>query len=406
MKKSSAKLEYEKASTLRDQIQAIERVVEKQKIISSRQVNSDVIALARNNGDACVQIFFIRSGKLIGHEYFILEGTEGEKDSKVISQFIKQFYAEAAFIPSEVMLPNEVDEALVIQRWLNNQRSGHKVQLKVPRRGTSKQLVKMATENAAETLRALKAQWKTDKHKQSTALNELQQALGLSKPPNRIECYDIYNIQGTVATGSMVVFEQGTPSKKLYRHFNIKSVHGPDDYASMEEVLTRRFRRWQSSQERQQVGEKQDLSFAILPNLLIVDGGRGQLSRALVVLKKYGLINRITAVGLAKEEELLYLANQSKPLALSRHSQGLYLLQRIRDEAHRFAITAHRKLRKKRSFSSKLDSIPGIGPVRKKALLQKFGSVKNISEAPVKELAAIPVITKKLAQEIKEYFAS
>ncbi|HEY60361.1 MAG TPA: excinuclease ABC subunit UvrC [Anaerolineae bacterium] len=405
MGKMSANMQYEEATAIRDQILAIERVVEKQKVISPRQTDSDVIAMARSNGDACVQIFFIRNGKLIGREYFILEGAEDEKDSEVISQFIKQFYAEAAFIPSEVLLPNEVDEALVIQHWLNQQGSDRKIQLKVPRRGTPKQLVKMATENAVETLQALKTQWEADKHKQSAALNELQQALGLKQPPNRIECYDISNIQGTAAVGSMVVFEQGIPSKKLYRRFNIRSVQGPDDYASMEEVLTRRFRRWQISQEKLLVGEKRDPSFAVLPDLLIVDGGKGQLNRVLAVLSIFGLKNRLIAAGLAKEEELLYLPNRRLPLALPKHSQGLYLLQRIRDEAHRFAITAHRKLRQKRGLLSKLDSIPGIGPARKKVLLQKFGSLKNISNAQVEELVEIPGITEKLAREINEYLA-
>jgi excinuclease ABC subunit C len=405
MEKKSANMQYEEATVIRDHILAIERVVEKQKVISPHQTDSDVIAMARSNGDACVQIFFIRNGKLIGREYFILEGAEDEKDSEVISQFIKQFYAEAAFIPPEVLLPNEVEEALIIQHWLNQQGSGCKIQLKVPRRGTPKQLVKMAAENAVETLQALKTQWEADKHKQSAALNELQEALGLKQPPNRIECYDISNIQGTAAVGSMVVFEQGTPSKKLYRRFNIRSVQGPDDYASMEEVLTRRFRRWQISQEKQLVGEKRDPSFAVLPDLLIVDGGKGQLNRALAVLSRFGLKNRFIATGLAKEEELLYLPDRRLPLALPKHSQGFYLLQRIRDEAHRFAITAHRKRRQKHSISSKLDSILGIGPARKKALLQKFGSVKNISNAQVEELVKIPGITKKLAREINEYLA-
>jgi len=399
----SKDLQYEQAALIRDQILAIERVVEKQKVISSRQMNSDVVALARNNGEACVQIFFIRSGKLIGREYFILEGTDEEKDSEVIAQFLKQFYANAAFIPSEVLLPNEVEESIIIQQWLNQGRGGKKIQLKVPRRGTSKQLVKMATENAIETLRALKEQWEADTHKQSAALAQLQKVIGLAQPPNRIECYDISNIQGTAAVGSMVVFEQGTPNKKLYRRFNIKSVHGPDDYASMEEVLVRRFRRWQASQEQQEVGKKADLSFSVLPDLLIVDGGLGQLNRAIGVLNQFNLKDKVQAAALAKEEELLFIPGNAKPIALPKKSQGLYLLQRIRDEAHRFAITAHRIRRQKHAFLSPLDQIPGIGPARKRALLLKFGSIQNIGKASPESIMQLPGITEALAKQILDH---
>ena len=402
MQMMAEKMQYEKAATIRDQIQSIQKVVEKQKVISTRQMDSDVVALARSNGEACVQIFFIRSGKLVGREYFILEGTDEEKDSEVIAQFLKQFYAETATFPSEVLLPNDVEEAIIIQQWLNQQKGGKKISIRVAHRGTSKQLVQMATENALETLRALKAQWEADTLKQSAALAELQNALEMEKPPNRIECYDISNLQGAAAVGSMVVFEQGTPNKKLYRRFNIKSVHGPDDFASMEEVLNRRFRRWHAAQENQAVGTKSDPAFAVLPDLLIVDGGLGQLSRAISVLEKHNLNRKILAVGLAKENELLYLKARKDPLALPKHSQGLYLLQRIRDEAHRFAITAHRKQREKQGFQSVLDTIAGIGPHRKRALLKKFGSVENIRKASVEQIMEIPGISEVLARQIHE----
>ena len=297
MRQLSSQMDFEQAAVVRDQIFAIEKVVERQKIISNREEDSDVIALARSNGDSCVQVFFIRNGRLIGREYFILEGTEDEADSEVISEFIKQFYSEASHIPREVLLPNEVEEAVIIQQWLHQQRGGEKVQIRIPRRGSSRDLVKMATENAVETLTALKSQWEADTHKQSQSLAELQQALGMEKPPNRIECYDISNIHGTAAVGSMVVFEHGVPNKKLYRRFNIKTVSGPDDFASMEEVLARRFKRWLAIQETQAVGEKVDESFAILPDLLVVDGGKGQLSRAVKVASQYNNLEGTTIVG-------------------------------------------------------------------------------------------------------------
>ena len=400
MSLSSHKMDFEKATVLRDQIQAIEKVVERQKIISSSDMNSDAIALARSNGDSCMQIFFIRNGRLIGREYFVLEGTEDENDSVIISQFIKQFYAESSSIPQEILLPNELEESLIIQQWLNQVRGGKKVHLKIPRRGTRHDLIKLATDNAVDTLRALKAQWEVDTHKQSQALAQIQDALNLNTPPNRIECYDISNTQGTAAVGSMVVFEQGIPNKKLYRRFNIKTVVGPDDFASMEEVLSRRFKRWKSAQENEGVGKKTDQSFSFLPDLLVVDGGKGQLNRAVKVLVEFGLDKKILAAGLAKEHELLYLPGKDIPIELSRNSQGLFLLQRIRDEAHRFAITAHRNLRKKEKFISRLDQIPGIGPSRKKELLKKFGSLGGVKKAPISEMTEISGITHELALKI------
>ena len=379
MEKASNQLNYEKAAVVRDQIQAVERVVERQKIISNERKDSDVIAMARSNGEACVQIFFIRSGKLIGREYFILEGTEEEDNTEILEEFIKQFYSQAAYIPNKVMLPQEVEEALIINEWLNTKRGGEKVQITVPKRGQSKALVKMAAENAAETLRSLEIRWKADKDRQRDALGEIQQALGMSEPPNRIECYDISNTQGTASVGSMVVFEQGIPNKKLYRRFNIRTVTGPDDFASMREVLTRRFSNYFTEAEaKSSPGYKPDLAFSLLPDLLIVDGGKGQLRQAIEVLEENDLTGQFTIVGLAKEEELLFLPNFSEPIRLDDHSQGYYLVQRIRDEAHRFAITAHRNKRGKIGLTSRLDTIPGIGPARRKELISRFGSIQGI----------------------------
>ena len=404
MAAAADQLNFEKAAQIRDQLQSIERVVEKQKVITSEEGNSDVLAIARANNEACIQVFFIRNGRLMGREYFVMEGTEEIPDAGVMAEFIKQFYTEAAVIPERVLLPNEVEEAQIIRQWLRTKRGGEKVELSVPRSGTAQDLVEMATENAVETLQALRTQWEADKNKQVQALTEIQQALALSEPPNRIECFDISNTQGTASVGSMVVFEQGTPSRGHYRHFNIKTVIGPDDFASMEEVLTRRFRRWQAAQENQLVGAKPDPSFAVLPDLLIVDGGQGQLGRAVKVLESFNLMEIVPVAGLAKQQEELFQPGRKDSVILPRHSQGLFLLQRIRDEAHRFAITAHRKARGKVGVASRLDAIPGIGPARRKVLLEKFGDIEGIRQATLEDLITITGINEEIARAILSGF--
>jgi excinuclease ABC subunit C len=394
-------LQYEKAAAIRDQLNAIDRVVERQKVVSSDQTDSDVIAMARADGEACVQVFFIRSGKLIGREYFILEGTEEENDGEVLAEFVKQFYAQAAFVPHQVLLPEELAEAHIISQWLNSRKAGEAVEITVPHQDLNRELVEMAAENAVETLTALRTRWEADKNRQTVALSEIQEALDLPEPPGRIECYDISTTQGVASVGSMVVFEQGTPTKKLYRRFNIKTVLGQDDFASMEEVLNRRFRRWQAAQGAAKVGKPPDPAFAVLPDLLLVDGGKGQLSRAAAVLEAYNLLDTVPVAGLAKSEEELFVPGRHDSIFLERHSQGLYLVQRIRDEAHRFAITAHRKRRSKQGLASRLDVIPGIGPARRKALLNAFGSIDGIKDAPAEQIAQIKGITLDMAQSIK-----
>jgi len=404
MQRASEEMRFEKAAALRDQLKAIQSIIERQKIVfATDYLDSDVLAMARSNGEACVQIFFIRGGKLIGREYFILEGTEDEADTEVMEQFITQFYTEAATIPQQVMLPQEIEEAKIISQWLRSKRGGEKVEFFVPKEGQSRELVQMATENATETLQALRAQWQADTHKQEQALTELQQALNLPRPPNRIECYDISNMQGTAIVGAMVVFTQGVPDKKLYRKFNIESVVGaPDDFASMEEMLTRRFRRWRGGQEAESApGAKRDESFSFLPDLVIIDGGKGQLGRAVSVLEKFGLRDVVPIVGLAKQREEIFFPHKSESLMLPRHAQALYLVQRIRDEAHRYGITAHRKKRQKIGMASQLDSIPGIGPTRRKTLLKHFGSVDKIRDASLEELKA--VVPEDVANSIKAH---
>ncbi len=411
MQKASEEMRFEKAAALRDQLKAVGSIIERQKIVfASDYKDSDVLAMARTDGEACVQIFFIRGGKLIGREYFILEGTEDTADREVMTEFVKQFYTEAANIPEQVMIPEEIkmEEASIISQWLKSKRGGQKVELFVPKDGQPHELVQMAAENASETLQALRAQWQADAHKQEQALGELQSALKLSAPPNRIECYDVSHTQGVATVGAMIVFEQGVPAKNLYRKFNIDStsIGSPDDFASMEEMLTRRFRRWHASaslSEDQTPGAKKDASFSFLPDLIIIDGGKGQLGRVVKVLEQFDLFDKVPVVGLAKQEEEIFFPHNSQPLLLPRHSQGLYLVQRIRDEAHRYGITAHRARRSKQGLASQLDSIPGIGPARRKALLKHFGSMDKIKEANVEELAAVKGMNISAAESIKAH---
>ncbi len=407
MEKAAEEMRFEKAAALRDQLKAMQSIIERQKIVfGSDYADSDVIAMARADGEACVQIFFIRGGKLIGREYFILEGTEDTTDNQVMAEFVKQFYTEAAVIPQQVLLPQEIEERIIISQWLRSKRGGEKVELFVPNEGQPRDLVQMAAENATETLQSLKAQWQADAHRQEQALSDLQTHLNLPAPPNRIECYDVSHTQGVATVGAMVVFEQGVPSKKLYRRFNIEStsIGAPDDFASMEEMLTRRFRRWKGSQDAESgPGSKKDAAFSFLPDLIIIDGGKGQLGRAVKVMEEFGLMDVVRVVGLAKQEEEIFFPHKSEPLMLPRHSQGLYLMQRIRDEAHRYGITAHRKKRSKLGLASQLDSIPGIGPARRKALLKHFGSVDKIREASLEELLKVKGVNETSAKNVKAH---
>ncbi|MCC6905751.1 MAG: excinuclease ABC subunit UvrC, partial [Anaerolineae bacterium] len=358
MQEASEKMEYEHAARYRDQLQAIERVIQTQKVVSTTDTNQDVIAFAREDNDACVQIFIIRGGKIVGREHYVLEGTADEEPEEIVSEFLKQFYDQAAEVPAEVLLPHEVEEAEIIERWLQNKR-GTKVALKVPLRGQKRDLIRMATENAGETLAMLRAQWHADTHKQESSLKELQDALSLPTPPARIECFDISNTQGTAISASRVVFVQGVPKKGEYRKFNIRTVVGhPDDFASMREALTRRFRRWQEAQDDTQhrPGQKDDPTWEMLPDLLMIDGGKGQLGVAVEVLQAFDLYGKVPVIGLAKQHEEIFVPGRALSILLPRRSQGLYLIQRIRDEAHRFAITAHRNKRSKLGLASQLDS--------------------------------------------------
>ncbi|MCO5184142.1 MAG: excinuclease ABC subunit UvrC [Anaerolineae bacterium] len=404
---ASENLDFERAARYRDQLRAIEKIVEKQKVISAAKADQDVVAFARDEGDACVQIFFIRHGKLIGREYFLLENTDGENDETVLGDFLTQFYDSAAHVPKEVLLPSEVEEARIIEQWLKQKR-GTKVSLQIPQRGQKKELVDMAATNAADTLATLRQQWAADRSKHVTAMNELKEALDLPTQPSRIECYDISHTQGTNTVGSMVVFVQGAPRKSDYRRFNVKSVTN-DDYGAMKEVLTRRFERYKDASNGEltdpnQIGKpRRETAWALLPDLLIVDGGKGQLAMAVEILEQFDLQDEVPVVGLAKREEELFLPNNPVSVLLDRRSQGLYLVQRVRDEAHRFANEGHRKRRSKAGTASILDSIPGVGPKRRKLLIDQFESLDGIRDATVEEIASVPGIPVEVAESVKAH---
>jgi excinuclease ABC subunit C len=391
MEEAARALEFEKAISLRDQLQAVESITERQKISSTTKNDEDVIAFAREKNEACVQIFFIRGGRLIGKEYFILEGTLDEEPGQIMASFIGQFYGSAPYVPPRILLQTEPYDTSVILSWLEEKRGG-KVSLKVPQRGGKKMLVDMVAENATAALQQLRAKWLTDTGKTATALKELEEQLHLLKPPKRVECYDISDIRGTSAVGSMVVFENGRPRPSNYRRFKIKTVTGNDDYAMMQEVLRRRFKR---------ANLQASSSWAVMPDLVLIDGGRGHLNSAIEVMQELG-IDTVPLASLAKENEEVFLPDAAEPLILPRNSQALYLLQRIRDEAHRFALSYHLKVRRKTTMTSALE-VPGIGPKRRRALMKQFGSVRRIKEASVEEIAAVPGITRALAERVKEY---
>ncbi len=403
MLKAADNLQFEIAARYRDQIRAAEQIVERQRVVSTVDVDEDVIAIANDRNGACVQVFVIRRGKLIGRETFFLEKGNNPDTEEILSSFLKQFYDAATYIPSRVLLPRDLDERRIIQEWLRQKR-GEVVQLRLPSGTEDQELLQMALDNAREALRVMLAQWKSDKNRQAEAVSALQEALGLQRPPVRIEGYDISTLQGTNTVGSMVVFVQGTPNKSEYRRFKIRQtgrIGEPNDYAAMREMLRRRFRR-AMEQTRVAPGDREFEKWRVMPDLLVVDGGRGQLNVALEVLDEFGLRSDIPAIGLAKREEEIILPDKPDPIKLSPTSPALRLVVHIRDEAHRFAVSYHRKLRGKSSVASVLDSIPGIGTRRRRALLRRFGSLEGIKKASVEELAAVPGMNRKVAETLKE----
>jgi excinuclease ABC subunit C len=406
MEAAAEELEFELAARLRDQIEAVNQVLTRQKVISTRMTDQDVIALVAEEGGACVQMFYIRGGKLIGQNHYLLEGTEGDEAPNVaVQEFVKQYYQNAAYVPQEILLPCDIDETTIVQSWLRQKRGG-KVEITVPVRGDKKRLVEMAAENASQAMVQIRAEMRAKLGNTERALKELAEALGLPEPPRRIECYDISNFQGDHFVGSMVVCESGQMAKMEYRRFKIRCHEGkPDDYAMMREVLLRRLKEARAGNPK----------FHHLPDLIIVDGGRGQVSSAVAAIEAAGFTvpsrggaegsgeTTLPVCGLAKRFELLILPNEPDPVVLPRDSQALYLVQRIRDEAHRFANAYRALLQGKKQTRSALDGVPGIGPKRRKALLRAFGSVERLRQASVEEIAASPGMTRPVAEALVAY---
>ena len=472
MEAASEALEFERAALLRDQVRAIERVNENQKVVSQGGEDQDVVALAISGSEAWVEVFFVRYGKLTGRDHFLMEGTQDDDPPQIVGQFIKQFYDKAPHVPREILLQHPVKEdVVVIEEWLTEKR-GRRVAMRVPERGVKRRLVQMAAENAAQGLQQRAVKWLADTSNIQQAMSEIAEALNLPRPPARMECYDISNIQGTNPVGSMVVFEDGRPKASHYRRFQIKSVEGVDDYSMMQEMLRRRFRRLAeqiratnngheesaapkesteglrasagvlrvspsdpsspllalaegegdqdtalSSDHGSRVSPSAALSkegestlapskeeaWGIVPDLVLIDGGKGHLSAALQVFLELGLVDTIPLSSLAKEREELFVPQDPDPILLPKGSQGMFLVQRIRDEAHRFAITYHRQRRRKGAVKSAIDSVPGIGPKRRRMLVRQFGTAAGIRAASLEELASVPGMTIRLAQMVKEY---
>ncbi len=424
MEVHSEALRFEQAATTRDKLRAVERTMEQQKMAAFSRAEHDVIGFARAEDEACVVVMQVRNGKLIGREHFVVEGARDVAAEEVLGSFLQQFYASTDALPRAVLAPLLPSEADGLASYLAERR-GVRVQITVPERGEKRRLVELATRNAEEALERERAEWMADAARRDEALTELARALELPRMPERIECYDMSNIQGTAAVGSMVVFIDGRPEPKEYRRFRIRSGDTPDDFRMMGEVLRRRFSRVarlrsetgalslaavgadEAPETADELGEERtrpgDAGWAV-PDLVIVDGGKGQLSAAVAALTDLGITD-VPLAGLAKRFEELFVAGRPAPVVLPRRSQALYLVQRIRDEAHRFAITYHRDVRGKRALRSELDEIAGIGPGRKKALLKRFGSVRRIREASVEEVAATPGISHELAERLKAHLA-
>jgi excinuclease ABC subunit C len=437
MEDAAEVLEFERAADLRDRIRAAERVVTQQQIVYSSMADEDFVGVHHEGPYSAVQVFLVRGGRLIGREHFVLEGQGEESEAEIVWSFLIQYYSQTSDIPDEIVLPTEVDDMDSVRVWLTDRRveggsaSRRKVRVTAPRLGEKRKLIELATNNAREVLERLRAQWLADEARTTGAVVELQECLDLPQLPHRIECYDISHVQGTNQVASMVVFENGQPRRSAYRRFKIKHELGNNDYLSMQEVIGRRFRRaltgqlrrtgeqgtWETVDATSSEGESDSVAlaerepeteggWAEMPDLVIIDGGKGQLNAALEILDTME-ITELPVVGLAKENEEIFVREratgraQAEPVLLPRTSQAMYLVQRIRDEAHRFAITYHRNVRGRTGLRSALDEVQGIGPKRKRELLRRFGSVKGIRAATLEELAAVPGMTLKQARTLK-----
>ncbi len=470
METAAEALEFERAASLRDRLQSAQKVAERQRITSVGRGDLDAIAFSREDGEVAAQVFTVRDDKIVGREEFVLQDAEGASEAEVLSQFLQQYYDRATYVPPTILVPATPEDADPLESWLTDRRES-KVKLEVPQRGPKKQLLDLVRQNAGEALERMKLKWLQDERKTRGAVRELGEALDLPDPPRRIECYDISHIQGTSTVASMVVFEDGRPARHAYRRFRIKAGDQNDDFASMFEVISRRFKRvaderaaalgssesgvrgpsepaseapenplgglgdaiggrrvTQDESHAEALAEQAEKTgvvpdnagdagledteeptpkdsdpkgWSILPDLIIIDGGKGQLNAALEAMAAVNAPT-VPTVGLAKEREEIFRPGFSEPVLLPRTSQALYLVQRVRDEAHRFAVTYHQLVRKKRMVGSRLDTVAGIGPKRKKSLIQRFGSVSGIKAASDEELLKVPGVTAEILERLRE----
>ncbi len=404
MEQASDAMEFEKAAEYRELIDSVRQVAQRQKITHGDGDDKDVIAMAVEGADAVVQVFFIRGGKMIGRDHFYLQVAPQDTKPIILSSFIKQYYAGTPFVPHELMLENEIDDHEIVEEWLSQKR-GQKVFLRVPKKGTKEKLVELASENAAIVLKKDRERIKREEGRTIGAVHEIEQLLGINRAM-RMEAYDISNINGFESVGSMIVYEKGKPRRSDYRKFKIQTVHGPDDYASLEEVPTRRFRH--GLKEQKELSEKgMDFemgSFSRFPDLILMDGGRGQVNVALRVLEDLGI--SIPVCGMVKDDfhrtRGIYFNNEELPI--DTHSEAFHLVTRIQDEAHRFAIEYHRSLRSREQVHSILDDIDGIGPTRRKALMRTFQSLEGIRDASLEELTNAPSMNARSAKAVYDYF--
>ncbi|MCD8039510.1 MAG: excinuclease ABC subunit UvrC [Lachnospiraceae bacterium] len=404
MQQASERMEFEEAIKYRDLIESVEKISETQKMSDNIGEDKDVIALAVDGNETVVQVFFLRNGKLIGREHFYMTQVEEPMPGKILSSFVKQFYAGTPFIPREIMLAQEIEDMELVEQWLS-QKKGARVRFIVPQRGDKEKLVELAARNAQLILSQDRERIKREEGRTIGAVKELEELLGI-KPLTRIEAFDISNTSGFANVGSMVVYEKGKPKRSDYRKFRMKTVAGPDDYACMREVLTRRFRHGLDEREeiKREKGDESFGSFTKFPDLLLMDGGRGQVNIALQVLEELDV--NIPVCGMVKDDNHrtrgLYFHNVELPI--DKNSEGFKLVTRIQDEAHRFAITYHRSLRSKAQVHSVLDEIPGVGPSRRKALMKYFKSIEELRSASAQQLCEVPGITANVAQEIYRFF--
>ena len=407
MHQAAENLDFEKAAEIRDNMNSLIKIAEKQKVISSALIDQDIIAFALNESESCIQVFFVRGGKLIGREHFLIEDTKLSDSKEILSSFIKQYYGSDALIPREIILQEEIDEINIIERWLSDKKGG-RVKLVVPQRGEKQKLIEMVGRNAEDTLRLLIEKQKNDTEKTMGACRELKDILELNAVPERIEAFDISNIQGVLNVGSMIVFEQGKPNNRNYRRFKIKSVEGANDYESMREIIERRFAHGLKEREELEAEEKDfELGrFSLFPDVIMLDGGVGQVNAVLPVLRELNI--NIPVCGMVKDDKhrtrgLIY---NGREIELPKGSKVFRLISAIQEEAHRFAISYHKSLRSKTSVKSALDDIPGIGPARRKALLKSFGSLKNIKKASLEELEKVQGMNRKAAEVVYNFFNS